>query len=79
MTSVELATLMQQAERLTPDERAQLAEHLLATNDRLGQQADPRRRWSELRGVLPHPALGEDAQDWVSRTRREADAARETP
>ena len=35
------------------------------------------RQWRELRGALPCPACGEDAQQWVSRSRREADEKRE--
>ena len=30
----------------------------------------PARSWSEIRGALPYPAFGEDAQEWVSRTLR---------
>jgi len=37
----------------------------------------PARSWSEIRGALPCPAFGEDAQEWVSRTRREGDECRE--
>lgn len=36
-----------------------------------------RRSWSEIRGVVPYPMCGEDAQEWVSRTRRESDEQRE--
>lgn len=35
----------------------------------LGQQ--PRQHWSELRGMFPNLLDGEDAQEWVSRNRRE--------
>ena len=38
----------------------------------------PRRRcWSEIRGIVPYPLFGENAQAWVSRTRRESDEQRE--
>lgn len=36
-----------------------------------------RRFWREIRGILPHPLCGEDAQQWVSHTRQEADKYRE--
>lgn len=36
-----------------------------------------RRKWSEIRGGLPCPACGEDAQKWVSRSRREAKGRKE--
>ncbi len=32
----------------------------------------PGRAWKEIRGSLPYPACGEDAQSWISRGRREA-------
>jgi hypothetical protein len=35
------------------------------------------RKWSDIRGAIPYSALGEDAQEWVSRTRREADEHRQ--
>jgi hypothetical protein len=35
--------------------------------------SDQPRDWGEVAGVAPHPLTGEDAQDWVSRTRAESD------
>ena len=35
--------------------------------------------WNELRGIMPYPICGEDAQAWVSRTRREGDEHRAYP
>jgi hypothetical protein len=32
----------------------------------------PRITWREMRGRIPVNSMGEDAQEWVSRTRREA-------
>jgi hypothetical protein len=40
-------------------------------------RAQPKRSRSVLKGMAPYPLLGEDAQEWVSRTRREADKHRE--
>lgn len=37
------------------------------------QPAVPRPRWMDVAGVAPYPLTGEDAQDWVSRTRQEDD------
>ena len=34
------------------------------------------RQWREIRGALSCPVCGEDAQQWVSRSRREADEKR---
>jgi hypothetical protein len=36
-----------------------------------------RPKWSDYRGMVQHPMCGEDAQAWVSRTRRESDESRE--
>ena len=36
-----------------------------------------RRHWREIRGIVTYPMCGEDAQEWVSRTRRESDEHRE--
>src|SRR4051812_34700127 len=38
--------------------------------------ATPRKRWLDLLGKAPYPLTGEDAQDWISRSRREADESR---
>ncbi|MEJ6486342.1 hypothetical protein N0Y54_34645 [Nostoc punctiforme UO1] len=40
-------------------------------------QAQPKRKWSDLKGKALYPLLGEDAAEWVSRTRREGDEHRE--
>jgi len=36
-----------------------------------------RHDWMSLRGIAPNLLQGEDAQTWVSRTRRESDEDRE--
>ena len=36
-----------------------------------------RRDWMSIRGIAPNLLGGEDAQEWVSRTRREGDEHRE--
>ena len=67
------------AARLLPIERLQLAEriiHDLAASSPVAADV-PRRRWGEIRGHATFPMLGEDAQDSVSRTRRESDEERE--
>lgn len=73
-----LNELIEKAETLPPDEQRRLVTHLV---DKAFQQlpaAPPRyRKWREIRGMLPYPALGEDAQAWVTRTRREGDEHRE--
>ena len=34
------------------------------------------RRWSEIAGAATYPLVGEDAQEWVTRTRKEGDESR---
>lgn len=65
------------AETLPPEDRLRLIAHL-ANGTRDASVAPTRRqRWTDLAGTAPYPALGEDAQAWVSRTRRESDEMRE--
>jgi hypothetical protein len=73
MTTRELEDLARQAATLTDDEKLQLAA-LLIEQARSGKlSAAPASGWRDLRARLAEPALGEDAQQWVSRTRREGD------
>jgi hypothetical protein len=65
------------AEALTPDERLRLIAHLANGTRPAVREPDARPRWTDLIGTAPYPALGEDAQAWVSRTRRESDERRE--
>jgi hypothetical protein len=60
-------------------ERLRLVEmtaHDLAAQPEEGQQPE-RHSWMSVRGIAPNLLGGEDAQEWVSRTRREADEHRE--
>ncbi len=70
--AVLLDELIKRSEALTPDEQLQLAVHLI-------QKARHRTdvHWRDLKGLMEAPALGEDAQSWVSRTRTEATEERE--
>ena len=72
-----LLDVMSRSDALSLQERLRLAAYLL---DRARQECasgERRRKWRELRGLTRYPLAGEDAQQWVSRTRREADADRE--
>lgn len=39
-------------------------------------RSDSGRTWSDLKGMLPYPACGEDAQAYIARSRRESDKNR---
>lgn len=67
-------TLLQQTAVLTSEEKLRLIAHLA---DSLRQSAPRRRKWSEIRGAAPYPLFGEDAQDWITRSRQESDEHRE--
>ena len=65
---------------LLPTERLALMEliaHDLLTLQDSDQMTTKQRDWAEIRGKAPYPLLGEDAQNWVSRTRKESDEQRE--
>ena len=72
MPSTKLSHILQQAEELSPDEQLDLIAYL-AQKACQGYQTRRQRRWSDIRGIAPYPLVGEDAQDWVTRTRRESD------
>jgi hypothetical protein len=69
-----LDELIKQAEALTPDEQLRLIARLAESAREACESSTPRRQWREILGAAQHPLVGEDAQDWVSRTRRESDA-----
>jgi hypothetical protein len=75
--SVTLPQLAALAAQLPAEERKQLAESIL--QDLATPSRSPRRRtWREIRGSIPHPLFGEDAQAWVTRSRREQDERRDS-
>ena len=69
--------LLKRAGKLTPSERLLLASRLIqgVRSDLPSQKS--RRKWRDAAGLLPYPALGEDAQLYITRTRR-ADNDRRT-
>jgi hypothetical protein len=72
-TTVEQVAML--AAKLTPQERVQLIEQIAQG---LIHEPSPRKRsWDEIKGIMSHPICGEDAQAWVTRTRKEGDERRE--
>lgn len=43
----------------------------------LRQKIEIGRRWEEIAGTASYPLVGEDAQQWVSHSRRESDLSRQ--
>ena len=74
MTAGTPQDLMRQADSLSPDDQLRLAEYLVS-RARTTKARLP-RRWQDLCGIAPNLLGGEDAQEWVSRGRRESDEHR---
>jgi len=74
MASQLLKDLMKKSKSLNCKEKMDLIIYIARTAH---QEQKPAKKWSDIRGALPYPAFGEDAQEWVSRTRREGDERRE--
>jgi len=77
LMSPSLQKILGEIEQLTPEEQLTVMGHLVEHVKKHVTQSSPRRKWSDLKGMAPYPLLGEDAQEWVSRTRREGDEHRE--
>jgi len=60
-------------------ERLRLVEKIVRDLSAPLAESEPLNRydWMSLRGIAPNLLAGEEAQAWVSRTRREADESRE--
>ncbi len=71
MTTLAYEQLLEQVDALDVEEQLRLEAHLLERAREAVAQEQPRRKWRELRGLATYPVVGEDAQEWVTRTRRE--------
>jgi hypothetical protein len=62
--------LLKRAGKLTPSERLLLASRLIqGVRHDMPARKKNRRKWSDILGLLPYPALGMDAQLYISRSR----------
>ena len=78
MSAQLLEVVLKQADQLTSDEQLVLASRLIERSRRTKVfTGRPKRKWKDVCGTLPYPAFGEDAQVYISRTRRESDEHRE--
>jgi hypothetical protein len=80
MTKMSIEEIYQQHIKPLPvEERLRLIE--LTAHDLTVQLNEGQRQecydWMSIRGIAPNLLDGEDAQEWVSRTRHEADEQRE--
>ena len=69
--------LLKRADKLTPSERLLLASRLIQGVRSDMPSRKTHRKWRDAAGLLSYPALGEDAQLYISRNRR-ADNDRRT-
>jgi len=77
MSPETLNDIIKRIDALTADEQLSLAAQLVERARAVRPPSSPRRKWRDIRGLARPSLLGEDAQAWVSRTRREADEKRE--
>ena len=75
--TVQVSEIMKQAETLSVSEQLTLAVLLIERARRAPSLATPGRKGMDVAGIAPYPLTGEDAQDWVTRTRQEGDDERE--
>jgi hypothetical protein len=68
--------LLKRARKLTPSERLLLANRLIQEVRNDMPTNKPSRKWKDALGLLPYPALGVDAQLYISRARRADDDGR---
>jgi hypothetical protein len=73
MTLHTMDQLLKRAARLTPSERLLLASRLIQSVRNEVPSHQPHRKWKDAAGLLPYPALGEDAQSYINRSRRADD------
>ncbi|HEX5732007.1 MAG TPA: hypothetical protein VF131_04150 [Blastocatellia bacterium] len=69
-----LIQLLNQTASLSADQQLELA--VLLIEQARKKSASPRRKWLDVIGAAPYPLAGEDAQEWVTRS-REDDTERE--
>lgn len=72
MALQQIDQLLKRAGKLTPSERLLLASRLIqGVRLNVPPGKKKRRKWSDAAGLLPYPALGMDAQLYISRARRD--------
>jgi hypothetical protein len=77
LMSPSLEKILSEIEQLTPEDQLTLMGHLVEQIKKHVTQPQPKRKWGDLKGMSPYPLFGEDAQKWVSETRRFGDEHRE--
>lgn len=76
MTLQTIDQIMKRAGKLTPSERLLLASRLIQGVRSNLPSRKTHRKWRDVSGLLPYPALGKDAQSYISQYRRDDDSRR---
>jgi hypothetical protein len=78
--SPQLQQVLSDIDRLSPTDRIQVMNHVIESIKEYvpTEPVKSQRKWSDLKGMATSPLMGEDAQEWMSRTRREGDEHRES-
>lgn len=79
MTTWELVA--EKTKDLPPEKQQQVldfVEFVRSRREAATSPACPPRKWRDIGGLAPDLLAGEDAQEWVSRTRAESDRQRES-
>jgi hypothetical protein len=72
MALLNIDQLLKRAGKLTASERLLLASRLIqGVRQDLPAHKKSHRKWNDIEGLLPYPALGMDAQQYISDTRSE--------
>ncbi len=69
--------ILSEIEQLTSEEQLMVMGHLVEQMKKNITKPQIKAKWSDLKGMAPYPLASEDAQQWVSRTRREGNEHRE--
>ena len=69
MTLQSIDKILKRAGNLTPSERLLIASRLIQGVRNEMPARKSRRKWRDAAGLLPYPALGIDAQLYISRAR----------
>ncbi len=69
--------MLNEIEQLTPEEQLTVMGHLVERMKKNITKSQTKAKWSDLKSMAPYPLASEDAQEWVSRTRREGNEHRE--
>lgn len=79
MAVATIEEIYEQVRALPVSERLQLVERIVHDVSQRVQEVEPKakRRWRDIRGTAVSLLGGEDAQEWISRGRREGDEHRE--